>query len=65
VAYGGQVCTLYFLFGYLFHAECGSLEGEAALQTALAWPQVTSVFDKEATLPTKETFTGEPNLPPN
>jgi hypothetical protein len=64
VVSGDQSCYLYFLFGHVFHAECGSLEGEAALQTALGWPRVTSVFDKEATLPTKETFTDEPNLPP-
>ena len=65
VVSGDQSCYLYFLFGHVFHAECGSLEGEAALQTALGWPRVTSVFDKEATLPAKETITAEPNLPPN
>ena len=60
VTSGNQACSLYFLFGYLFHAEYGSIEGDDALQAALAWPQPTIVFDPKAHMPTKETILRPP-----
>ena len=56
VTAGDQRCSLYFLFGRLFHAESGGLKGEDALQTALAWSQTSSEFDPKAHLPSQETF---------
>ncbi len=54
---GDQVCSLYMLFGHLFHANCGLIEGEKAVQEALAWPDGTYSFDKKSSLPTAETVT--------
>ncbi len=53
---GDRSCSLYFLFGHLFHAESGSFKGEDALQAALAWGQTSSQFDPSAHLPSEETF---------
>jgi len=52
----GQSCGLYFLFGHLFHVSSGMLNGEPALKTALAWPEISYTFDAEAALPTEETI---------
>ena len=52
----GRSCGLYFLFGHLFHVSSGSLNGEAALKSALAWPAITYTFDAEAPMPTEETI---------
>ena len=52
----GQSCGLYFLFGHLFHVSSGMLNGEPALKTALAWPEISYTFDAEAALPTAETI---------
>ena len=57
---GGRTCSLYFLFGHLFHAESGSFKGEDALQAALAWGQSSSEFDPSAHLPSQETFLRPP-----
>ena len=56
VTAGDQSCSLYFLFGRLFHAESGGLKGEDALHMALAWSQTSSEFDPKAHLPSQETF---------
>ncbi len=56
VTSGDRSCSLYFLFGHLFHAESGSFKGEDALQAALAWGQTSSQFDPSAHLPSEETF---------
>jgi hypothetical protein len=56
VTSGDRSCSLYFLFGHLFHAESGSFKGEDALQAALAWGQTSSDFDPSAHLPSEETF---------
>lgn len=56
VTSGDRSCSLYFLFGHLFHAESGSFKGEDALQAALAWGQTSSEFDPSAHLPGEETF---------
>ena len=52
----GRSCGLYFLFGHLFHVSSGTLNGEPALKSALAWPAITYTFDAEAALPTEETI---------
>lgn len=52
-----QTCSLYFLFGHLFHATCGGVEGEQAVQAALSWPEGTYAFDSRTELPTAETVT--------
>jgi len=57
---GEQSCSLYFLFGHLFHAESGGLKGEDALQVALAWAQPTTLFDPKAHLPSQETILRPP-----
>jgi hypothetical protein len=48
--------SLYFLFGHLFHAVCGTLTGERALQECLTWQDFRYTFDKTAQLPTEETI---------
>src|SRR5919108_1406870 len=53
----GQSCSLAFLFGHLFHAWCGSVEGEDALRATLAWKDPALTFNAKAMLPTKETIT--------
>jgi hypothetical protein len=53
----GQTCSLAFLFGHLFHAWCGSVEGEDALRAALAWRDTVITFNAKAMLPTRETIT--------
>jgi hypothetical protein len=60
VTSGDQSCALYFLFGHLFHAESGGLKGEDALQVALAWPHVSTMFDPKAHLPSQETILRPP-----
>jgi len=45
------------LFGHLFHATCGALEGEQAVHETLSWPDGTYSLETKATLPTAETVT--------
>lgn len=52
-----QVCSLHLLFGHLFHASCGEVEGEQAVQEALSWADGNYAFDPKARLPTAETVT--------
>ncbi|SRR6266849_5371520 len=52
-----EICSLYVLFGHLFHATCGGVEGEQAVQVALSWADGSYAFDPRATLPTAETVT--------
>jgi len=56
VTAGGRSGYLYFLFGHLFHAVCGTVTGEAAVRECLAWQDVRYVFDKKPPLPTVETI---------
>ena len=56
VTSGDQSCSLYFLFGHLFHAETGGLKGEDALEVALAWLHPSTTFDPKAHLPSQETI---------
>ncbi len=60
VTSGDQSCSLYFLFGHLFHAESGGLKGEDALEVALAWLHPSTTFDPQAHLPSQETFLQPP-----
>lgn len=60
VTSGDRSCSLYFLFGHLFHAESGGLKGDDALQTALAWAQPSTMFDPKARLPSQETILRPP-----
>ena len=54
---GNQTCTIAMLFGHIFHAEYGAIEGEEALRAALGWTNPTTSFNPKAQLPTKETMT--------
>jgi hypothetical protein len=54
---GDQACSLYMLFGHLFHATCGAIEGEPAVYEALSWTDGTYSLDKKSSLPTAETVT--------
>lgn len=54
---GDQTCSVAFLFGHVFHAWCGSVEGEDAIRTALAWTNPLLSFDSKAQLPAEETIT--------
>jgi hypothetical protein len=56
VTAAGRTGYLYFLFGHLFHAVCGTQTGEAAVRECLAWHDVHYVFDKRPSLPTVETI---------
>jgi hypothetical protein len=60
VTSGDQSCSLYFLFGHLFHAESGGLKGEDALEVALAWLHPSTMFDPKAHLPSQETILRPP-----
>jgi len=53
---GEQTCSLYFLFGHLFHAASDTQTGEAALRECLGWHELHYAFDKDANLPTEETI---------
>ena len=52
----GQTCSLYFLFGHLFHAAGDLGQGEEAVVTALAWNDGQFTFDPRAKLPAEETI---------
>jgi hypothetical protein len=56
VTAGGRTCSLYFLFGHLFHVASDTLTGEPALQECLTWQDIHYTFDPKATLPTEETI---------
>jgi hypothetical protein len=53
---GGRTCSLYFLFGHLFHVASDTLTGEPALQECLTWQDIQYTFDKTAKMPTEETI---------
>jgi hypothetical protein len=57
VTAGGRTCSLYFLFGHLFHAESDTLKGEAALKECLTWQDVRYTFDTKTEMPKEETIT--------
>jgi len=53
---GGKTCSLYFLFGHLFHVATGTLTGEPALAECLTWQDIHYTFDATAKMPTEETI---------
>lgn len=56
VTAGSQTCSLYFLFGHLFHVATGTLTGEPALAECLTWQDIHYTFDATAKMPTEETI---------
>jgi hypothetical protein len=52
----GGTGSLYFLFGHLFHAVCGTSTGEDALRELLGWNDAQYSFDTKSPLPTEETI---------
>lgn len=54
----GSACTLYFLFGHLFHAVGDGILGDEAVVRALRWPNGDYDFDAKAKLPADETVRG-------
>lgn len=57
---GSDSCSLYFLFGHLFHASGPSGQGEEVVVTALAWHDGSYQFDPRAKLPAEETIKSSP-----
>ncbi len=53
---GARTCSLYFLFGHLFHVASDTLTCEPALQECLTWPDIQYTFDAKAKLPIEETI---------
>lgn len=56
VTAAGRTCSLYFLFGHLFHAASGDLAGEPAVHECLTWQDVRFAWDTKQKLPTEETI---------
>ncbi|HEV3124422.1 MAG TPA: DUF4388 domain-containing protein [Candidatus Dormibacteraeota bacterium] len=56
VTNGGDSCSLYFLFGHLFHAAGDTGQGEEAVIDALGWHDGQFTFDPRAKLPAEETI---------
>ncbi|HEX6548926.1 MAG TPA: DUF4388 domain-containing protein [Candidatus Dormibacteraeota bacterium] len=54
----GSACTLYFLFGHLFHAVGEGAAGDDAVVKALKWQTGDFEFDAKAKLPADETVRG-------
>lgn len=57
VADGAETCSICFLFGHMFHAWCGAVRGEEAVQWALRRQGALCRFDATAKLPVEETIT--------
>ena len=57
---GGDGCSLYFLFGHLFHASGPSGQGEEVVIDALGWDDGSYQFDPRAKLPAEETIKASP-----
>lgn len=53
---GPESCSLYFLFGHLFHATGDLGQGEEAVINALGWTDGSFTFDPRAKLPAEETI---------
>jgi len=53
---GGEQCSLFFLFGHLFHATGDLGQGEEAVVNALGWTDGSFTFDPRAKLPAEETI---------
>jgi len=57
---GSDSCSLYFLFGHLFHASGPGGQGEDVVIDALSWRDGTYQFDPRAKLPAEETIKSSP-----
>jgi Domain of unknown function (DUF4388) len=57
---GSDSCSLYFLFGHLFHASGPGGQGEDVVVDALGWHDGTYQFDPRAKLPAEETIKSSP-----
>jgi len=57
---GADNCSLYFLFGHLFHASGPSGQGEEVVVNALGWRAGSYQFDPRAKLPAEETIKASP-----
>ena len=57
---GGDSCSLYFLFGHLFHASGPGGQGEEVVIDALGWDEGSFQFDPRAKLPAEETIKASP-----
>jgi hypothetical protein len=57
---GGDSCSLYFLFGHLFHASGPGGQGEEIVIDALGWEDGSYQFDPRAKLPAEETIKASP-----
>lgn len=57
---GSETCSLYFLFGHLFHASGPRGQGEDVVVDALGWDSGSYQFDPRAKLPAEETIKSSP-----
>ena len=57
---GADNCSLYFLFGHLFHASGPGGQGEEVVVGALGWRDGSYQFDPRAKLPAEETIKASP-----
>lgn len=57
---GSDSCSLYFLFGHLFHASGPAGQGEEVVVGALGWHDGSYQFDPRAKLPAEETIKSSP-----
>jgi hypothetical protein len=57
---GEENCSLFFLFGHLFHATGPDGDGEAVVLRALSRTGGNYRFDRRAKLPAKQTVTSSP-----
>jgi hypothetical protein len=57
---GSESCSLYFLFGHLFHATSPDGDGEEVVMKALTWRDGNFHFDPRAKLPAEETIKSSP-----
>jgi hypothetical protein len=57
---GGDKCSLYLLFGHLFHADGSAGQGEEVVIDALGWDDGSYQFSRRGKLPAKETIKASP-----
>ena len=57
---GTDSCSMFFLFGHLFHAVSPEGDGEDVVIRALAWRSGSFHFDPRAKLPAEETIKSSP-----
>src|SRR5205807_4914297 len=60
IEHGKEICSLYFLFGHLFHASGPRGQGEDVVVDALGWDAGSYQFDPRAKLPAEETIKSSP-----